>query len=33
MEFRRNVVRLKDAEKLAQVGGFDDLYLHQSPLL
>jgi CRP-like cAMP-binding protein len=33
MEFRRNVVRLKDAEKLARVGGFDDLYLHQSPQL
>jgi hypothetical protein len=33
MEFRRNVVKLKDAEKLAQVGGFDDLYLHQSPQL
>src|SRR5215210_6426831 len=33
MDIRRNVVTLGDAEKLMEIGDFDDLYLHQSPEL
>ncbi|MEN3376660.1 MAG: hypothetical protein V7604_2015 [Hyphomicrobiales bacterium] len=31
LEFRRFVVTLGDAERLRQLGDFDDLYLHQAP--
>src|SRR3954468_8873194 len=33
MDIRRNVVTLGDAEKLMEIGDFDDLYLHQAPEL
>ena len=33
LEFRKYVVRLGDAERLMQLGDFDDRYLHQSPEL
>jgi len=33
MDIRNNVVTLGDAEKLMQMGDFDDLYLHQDPEL
>ncbi len=33
LEFRKFVVTLGDAEELAELGDFDDLYLHQSSKL
>ncbi len=32
LEFRRHVVALGDAERLIELGEFDDLYLHQDPV-
>jgi len=29
LDIRRNRVRLKDFERLAEIGGFNELYLHQ----
>jgi CRP-like cAMP-binding protein len=33
LDFRRNMVRILDHEKLRAIGGFHPLYLHQSPEL
>jgi CRP-like cAMP-binding protein len=33
MDIRKNVVTLSDAEKLIEIGNFDELYLHQHPTL
>jgi DNA-binding transcriptional regulator LsrR (DeoR family) len=33
MDIRKNVVPLGGAEKLMEIGDFDDLYLHQHPEL
>jgi hypothetical protein len=33
MDIRKNVVTLSDAEKLTEIGNFDELYLHQHPTL